>query len=122
MLSRRVSFTKGKEVGHTTDYYSLLGIKRSANPTEIKQAYRKMVFRYHPDRNPEDDQAAEMFKQVLEAYETLSDGERISPPRNPGRRIRIERNSSAIMRATDFASHTNSRTRSSPNPNARSAP
>ena len=61
---------------HTTDYYSLLGIKRSANPTEIKQAYRKMVFRYHPDRNPEDDQAAEMFKQVLEAYETLSDGER----------------------------------------------
>ena len=61
---------------NTIDYYSLLGIQRHANPSEIKQAYRKMVFRYHPDRNPDDDQAAEMFKQVLAAYETLSDSEK----------------------------------------------
>ena len=57
----------------TIDYYSLLGIKRNASPSDIKQAYRKMVFRYHPDRNPADELAAEKFKQVLEAYETLSD-------------------------------------------------
>lgn len=57
----------------TIDYYSLLGIKRNATAVEIKRAYRKMVFRYHPDRNPDDEEAADKFKQVLEAYETLSD-------------------------------------------------
>jgi curved DNA-binding protein CbpA len=57
----------------TIDYYSLLGIKRNASPGDIKQGYRKMVFRYHPDRNPDNELAAEKFKQVLEAYETLSD-------------------------------------------------
>jgi curved DNA-binding protein CbpA len=55
------------------DYYALLDIKRNASASDIKQAYRKMVFRYHPDRNPDDGLAAEKFKQVLEAYETLSD-------------------------------------------------
>jgi len=55
------------------DYYSLLGIKRRATPSEIKSAYRKLVFRYHPDRNPDDGSAAAKFAQVLEAYETLSD-------------------------------------------------
>jgi curved DNA-binding protein CbpA len=57
----------------TIDYYATLGIKRNANASDIKQAYRKMVFRYHPDRNPDDGLAAEKFKEVLEAYETLSD-------------------------------------------------
>jgi DnaJ-class molecular chaperone len=56
------------------DYYSLLGIKRAASPEEIKRAYRQMVFRYHPDRNPGDDAAAGKFKQVLDAYAVLSDG------------------------------------------------
>ena len=56
----------------TLDYYALLGIPRSASASEIKTAYRKMVFRYHPDRNPEDGSAAEKLSQVLEAYETLS--------------------------------------------------
>jgi DnaJ-class molecular chaperone len=56
------------------DFYSLLGLKRSASEVEIKQAYRKMAFRYHPDRNPGDKQAAEKFTEVLQAYGILSDG------------------------------------------------
>ena len=62
----------------STDYYSLLGVKRAATPAEIKRAYRQMVFRYHPDRNPGDDDAADKFKQVLDAYSVLSDGEKRS--------------------------------------------
>ena len=58
----------------TNDFYSALGLKPSASPQEIKRAYRQMVFRYHPDRNPGNDQAAEKFKQVLDAYNILSDG------------------------------------------------
>jgi DnaJ-class molecular chaperone len=60
----------------TPDYYSLLGLKRGASAEEVKRAYRKAVFRYHPDRNPGDDEAAGKFKQVLDAYEVLSDNKK----------------------------------------------
>jgi DnaJ-class molecular chaperone len=56
------------------DYYSMLGVKPAASAEEIKRAYRQMVFRFHPDRNPGDDEAAGKFKEVIDAYAVLSDG------------------------------------------------
>jgi len=60
----------------TVDYYSLLGIKRTSSAPEIKRAYRRMVFRYHPDRNPGDSEAAAKLNQILEAYSILSDADK----------------------------------------------
>lgn len=55
------------------DYYEVLGIDKSASETDIKKAYRKMAKKYHPDANPDNKEAEEMFKEVNEAYEVLSD-------------------------------------------------
>ena len=54
------------------DYYEILGINRNATKDEIKKAYRKLAMQYHPDRNPDDKEAEEKFKEAAEAYEILS--------------------------------------------------
>lgn len=55
------------------DYYEVLGIARTADDKEIKRAYRKLAMKYHPDRNPGDQESEEKFKEASEAYEVLSD-------------------------------------------------
>ncbi|MCJ1438167.1 hypothetical protein MMC27_007554 [Xylographa pallens] len=55
------------------DYYKILGVDKDAGETEIKKAYRKLAIVHHPDKNPESEEAAEKFKEIGEAYETLSD-------------------------------------------------
>lgn len=54
------------------DYYEVLGISRNATETEIKKAYRRLAMKYHPDRNPDDKQAEDNFKEVQEAYDVLT--------------------------------------------------
>lgn len=56
-----------------SDYYTLLGVARTATADEIKKAYRKLAMKYHPDKNPGDKASEDKFKDVSEAYEVLSD-------------------------------------------------
>ena len=58
------------------DFYDILGVNRDASDEEIKKAYRKLAMKYHPDRNPDNPKAEEHFKEVKEAYEILSDGQK----------------------------------------------
>ena len=58
------------------DYYSLLGVERTADAATIKKTYRKLAQKFHPDRNPGNKQAEEKFKQITEAYAVLSDPEK----------------------------------------------
>ena len=58
------------------DYYKILGIEKNASQQEIKNAYRKLARKYHPDLNPDDKNAKANFQQINEAHEVLSDPEK----------------------------------------------
>lgn len=86
------------------DYYTVLGVKPGATAAEIKKAYRKLAQRHHPDANPGDRKAEELFKEISQAYDVLSDPkqrkeydqlrEMVRSGFNPfggGRTVRVER-------------------------------
>lgn len=58
------------------DYYDILGVSRSADTAEIKSAYRKLAIKYHPDKNPDNPEAEDKFKEAAQAYEILSSPEK----------------------------------------------
>ena len=69
-MATPTSPTKGKK---GRDFYKLLGVERTANQGQIKHAYRKLAMKYHPDKNPGNEEAAEKFKELSTAYAVLSD-------------------------------------------------
>lgn len=79
------------------DYYEVLGIARTASEQEVKSAYRKLALKYHPDRNPNDKQAEERFKEAAEAYSVLGD---------PAKRQRYDAFGHAGVGGTGFADPT----------------
>ena len=58
------------------DFYEVLGISKGASDDEIKKAYRKLAMKYHPDRNPDNKEAEEKFKEIQNAYAILSDSQK----------------------------------------------
>lgn len=58
------------------DYYEVLGVDKGVSAADLKKAYRRVAMKYHPDRNPDDKDAEEKFKEANEAYEVLSDDDK----------------------------------------------
>ena len=58
------------------NYYKILGLEKNASDADIKKAYRKLAVKYHPDKNPNNNEAEEKFKEINEAYSVLSDKEK----------------------------------------------
>src|SRR5689334_18096946 len=81
------------------DYYEILEVPRTANPDEIKKAYRKAALKFHPDRNPNNKEAEEKFKEAAEAYEVLSDADK--------RRRYDQYGHDGVRQGSDFHGFTN---------------
>jgi DnaJ homolog subfamily C member 7 len=60
------------------DYYKILGVEKDASEPEIKKAYKKLALKHHPDKNSNDPEAEEKFKEIQEAHETLTDPQYVS--------------------------------------------
>ena len=58
------------------DYYDILGVTKGSSQDEIKKAYRKVALKYHPDRNPDNKEAEDKFKEAAEAYDVLGNEEK----------------------------------------------
>src|ERR1035437_281517 len=58
------------------DYYEILGVDRNATKDDFKKAYRKLAMQFHPDRNPDNKEAEDKFKEAAEAYEVLNDDDK----------------------------------------------
>jgi molecular chaperone DnaJ len=81
------------------DYYEVLGIERNADIGSIKASYRKLALKYHPDRNPDNKEAEDKFKEATEAYEVLSD---------ENKRARYDRYGHAgVKQGQDFGTYSN---------------
>ena len=78
-------------MSHRVDYYEVLGVSKDASEGQIKKAYRKLALQYHPDKNKSGDRdaAAEKFKEISEAAETLLDKEKRAEYDNPGIRALV---------------------------------
>ena len=80
------------------DYYEVLGVAKTATVEEVKKEYRKLALQYHPDRNPNDSEAEDKFKEATEAYEVLSDLDK---------RARYDRFGHQGVRNSDFGHYQN---------------
>jgi molecular chaperone DnaJ len=81
------------------DYYEVLGVGRSASADEIKSAYRKLALQFHPDRNPDNPEAEDKFKEAAEAYEVLGEA---------SKRAQYDRFGHAGMNGQGFGDHFHS--------------
>lgn len=64
-----------KDLSSKRDYYEVLGVQRECTEQDLKQAYRRLAIKYHPDKNPGDKEAEDKFKEIAEAYQVLSQSE-----------------------------------------------